>query len=91
MRELCCNSLVPNYSYLSRESGSGKTTVFNYLQILYRSGITELERLAAFEDIIRNLVDLFIDTWPVWLDSYYRDHQETGRKVRNPVTYYVLC
>lgn len=90
-RENFAVTLVLNYSHLSGGPDSGKTTVFNHLQILYGNGITELERLTASEFIMRNLVDLFIDAWPIWSDSYDRDRQKTGGKVRDPVTYFVLC
>lgn len=80
-------NLALNYSHLSGGPDSGKTTVFNHLQILYGNGITEVERLTAFEFIIRNLVDIFIDAWP---KTYDRDRQKTSN-VRNHVTCYLLC
>ena len=91
MEESCCDSRVINYSHLSGDSLSGKTTIFNHLQILYGNGITDLERLTAFEFIIRELVDIFINAWPLWSDPDDRDRQETSREVRNPATYYVAC
>ena len=90
-KDPCCHSQVIEYRHLLGESLSGKTTIFNHLQILYGNGITELERLTAFEFIIRNLVDIFIDALFLWSDTYDQDRQNTDRKVRNPVRYYVLC
>lgn len=89
--ESYCESKVTNYNRLLGESLSGKTTIFNHLQILYGSGITQLERLTAFESILRNLIDIFIDALHLLSETQDHDRQETDSTVRNPVTYYILC
>ena len=90
-KETCSDSQVINYSHLLGEPLSGKTTILNHLQILYGNGITELERLTAFEFIVGNLIDMFIDALLVWSDTYDQDYQKNDIKVCNSVTYYVLC
>ena len=91
MKGSCCGSRIVNYGNLLGESLSGKTTVYNHLQILYGNGITELERLTAFDFIIRNLVDILVDAVSVWSDIYDHDWPFTDVKVRSPVTHDVLC
>ena len=90
-KETCSDSQVTNYSHLLGQPLSGKTTIFNHLQILYGNGITELERLTAFEFIVRKLIDMFVDALLVWSDSYDQDYIKNDIKVCNSVTYYVLC
>ena len=83
----CCDFRAVNDSNLLGPQLSGKTTVYNHLQILYGNGITELERLTAFELVIRNLVDMFTEAWLLWSDLF---DQKPDREVRRPVTYYVV-
>ena len=91
LEQSCYNSPVANHGSLLGESLSGKTTIFNHLQILYGNGITRLERLVAFEVIIRNLMDIFLRAWRVSLRSveYGKKLQETDRKVRNTVRSFI--
>ena len=90
-KETCSDSQVINYSHLLGQPLSGKTTIFNHLQILYGNGITELERLTAFKFIVRDLIDMFMDALLFWTDTYDKDYIENDIKVCNSVTYYVLC
>ena len=91
MKGSCCDSQVVNDGNLLGESLSGKTTVFNHLQMLYGRGITDIERLTAFELIIRNLVDILTEALSDWSDIYDQNCQLTDVQVCNPITYYVLC
>ena len=85
----CCDFRLINDSNLLGRKLSGKTTVYNHLQILYGNGITELERLTAFEFIIRKLVHIFIEAFSLW--SVWSDYgQKPDREVRGPVTNCVI-
>ena len=86
--ESCCNSSVVDYGNSLGGSLSGKTTIFDHLQILYGNGITKHERMVAFEIIIRNLVHTFMEAYLEARDS--QDFSETDIKVRNLVKIHVL-
>ena len=51
---------ITHYINVIGASLSGKTTIFNHLQLLYGNGISIIEKLAAFEDIVRNLAYIFL-------------------------------
>ena len=91
MRQLCCKSLVADYYNPSGDSFSGKTTIFNHLQILYGNGITRIERLTAFECIIRQLIDAFMWAWSVWRDEDGHLDQESCKEVCNTVIVHAFC
>ena len=80
---------------------SGKTTGFNHLQILYGNGITDLERLVAFEIFVRNLVHTILEAVHIMLEACSvctdpfgqddQDRQKADWKVRNTINCHVLC
>lgn len=57
-RKLWCHPSIIDYINAIGASLSGKTTIFNHLQLLYGNGISMIEKLAAFEDIVRYLASI---------------------------------
>ena len=75
---MLCNSPATNHDGLIGAPLSGKTTVSDHLQLLYGNGITELERMVAFDVIAGNLIHTFREAWSIWSDQ---NGQATDREV----------